>query len=74
MNIGESMQEGSLSEVDIIARKLSTAIDCTLRLSLNRKLLVCGHHELFSLSRLTGTNDWSWAKTKHEKFADKTHE
>ncbi len=74
MSTSESMQEGSLSGVDIIAKKLSMIINCTLRLSINRKLLVCSHDELFSISRLTETSDLSWAKTKHDIVVDKTHE
>ena len=65
-----NMQEGSLVEIDAIARKLSLEIHCALRLpEFNRSVLVCHHGLAFSIPRLKESPDWSWAKKEHDKVA-----
>jgi len=62
------MQEGRLSEVDAIAKRLSLEIHCALRMpERDRTVLVCSHGIAFSIPRLQESDDWSWAKEEHSK-------
>lgn len=62
------MQEGSFVEIDTVAKRLSLELHCALRLpERDRTILVCSHGVAFSISRLQGSSDWSWAKEEHSK-------
>jgi len=64
------MQEGSFSDVDVIARRLSLEINCSIRFpERGRTVLVCKHGVAFSMSRLRSSPGWSWSKEHHDKLA-----
>lgn len=61
------MQQDSMDNIDLLGRKLSLLLDCTIRMPANgNNILVCNHNVAFSIQRLRGSADWSWARKHHK--------
>ena len=63
------MQEGSFDEIDTLGRTLSALLGCTVNWwgSVGKNVFVCKCSISFSGSRLKDSDDWTWAKRKHEE-------
>lgn len=62
------MQEGTYN-IDNLATKLSTEIDCSIKYagSIGKNVLICKCGVMFSVSRLSTSDDWSWARERHDR-------
>ena len=67
------MQQDALGPIDALGRRLSSETSCVVRMSATGSIFICSHGVKFSMTRLNSSNDWAWAREKHEREVKHGH-